>query len=519
MGFTDDSIRHRQAIWHLNRQSAGLEGDGYDGELVESVIGERVSTRAEATAVLAERPGLLAGEHGIDIHGPMPTLDGNAPDIPPLPDVARWDSTIGTGAGAWLDAYVEYADAISPMTPRNFHTAAGLWLAAVAIARRLRVPMLFGNVFPNIFVIWLAPTTLFRKTTGLGVAQRMARRTFPHLLAAPDTTPEALVSELAGQEPVNLEELPEEDQESWRRGRDHSGQRGWILDEMSSLLARAGRKYGTGLIEELLSFYDCTDHYRRRTQSKGITNVRASYLSLLGASTPTAMQKHLLDDGLWNCGWWPRFALLTPERERPVWQRPRESTGASDLERDMLRLYEALPKPTWPDPPTARKVSLGPGVYETWSVYNKALAYDLLTPDLDRRLYGTYGRLPMQALKVAVILAALDWRSGTAPVIELPHMARALDITEGWRAGDHRALASAAVSDTARMEDRVIRQVARHEPRGASLRDVYRGMRDREPDDVASSLERLVRFGQLDVERNVGSPRGGPRTDRYHLPG
>ena len=521
---TDDKLAHidqhkLQAIWHVNRQGAGLGDDGYDPDLVETVLGERIETRPQAQDLLQRRPDLLAEEWGVDIHGPKPTSQEAVAllDVPSLPDRAKLNPSIGTSIGEWLDAYTNHAEAVSPMTPRTFHVSAGLWLGAVAIARRLVLPMSFGDVFPNIFVAWIAPTTLFRKTTGLNVANDLAYKVFPHLLAAQDTTPEAFLSDLAGREPPNLDSLPEQDREDWKRGRNFAGQRGWILDEMSGLLAQAGRDYNAGLLEALLRFYDCAKRYRRSTRGQGLVIVRHTYLSLLGASTPTAMREHLLSEQLWGSGWWPRFAVLTPKGNRPSWKLPKEPGSTGNLEAGLRRVYEGLPEATWPDPPEPQAMMLGTGVFDAWKPYRKAVSYDLLTDDLDHRLWGSYGRLPMQALKVAMILAAFDWKPGTTPVIELPHLARAMEITESWRESAHRTLAQMAASRFDRLQERVIRQVGRQEPKGASLRDVYRGMRDQEPNEIESCIEQLVKVGMLEVERDATGPKGGRPTDRYHL--
>ena len=93
------------------------------------------------------------------------------------------DPEAAAGAGRPLEWYVAYAQTISPMTPRLFHESAILTLAGTAIARRIRLNMAFGSVYPNIFVLWLAPSTLFHKTVAFNVAREMADLEFPHLLA------------------------------------------------------------------------------------------------------------------------------------------------------------------------------------------------------------------------------------------------------------------------------------------------------------------------------------------------
>lgn len=438
-------------------------------------------------------------------------------DCPPLPEEAQLDPDLGIGAGGWLDLYVDYAAAISPMTPLSFHTAAGLWLVSVAVARRLKVPMAFEDVYPNLFVMWVAFTTLYRKSTGLGVARRLAWQVFPHLLAAQDTTPEAFLSDLAGREPTQFDALSEEDQTEWRRGRDFAAQKGWLLDEMSGLLASAGRDYNAGLVEAMLRFYDCSPQYIRSTRRQGRVVVRNAYLSLLGASTPAALSPHLLSERLWSMGWWPRFAILTPEVDRPQWREPQERPETAELTAGLRQLHNQLPAAIWPTPPEALTVFLGTGVHDAWRRYNQALSLDLLTDDLDHRLWGTYGRLPVQCLKVATLLAALDWEPNSASRIELPHLARALTICEEWRASAHRVLAIVAATEFEQLRVRILYQIGRLESTGATLRDLSRAMRDKTPNEIEHALLQMVKAGEVEPVRQESGRQGGRPTTRYRL--
>lgn len=276
-----------------------------------------------------------------------------------------------------------HARTVSPMTPDLFHQSAALVLASTAIARRLVLRMFYGDVFPNLFVLWLAVTTLWRKTTALDVARKIVRAVFPHLLFAQETTSEALLSDMAGNEPANFGKMSMGDLELWQAERNFAAQRGLIADEMSGTLAGAG--------------------------------------------------------------------------------------------------------------------------------------YDLLTPDLSERLHGIYGRLPTQALKVSMILAALDWTSGNAPVIELTHFARAVSIVECWRASAHRMIGNATRSDFDNLRDRIIRVVGRSEPGGVTLRDLCRAISNRQPSDVRDAAQQLIEIGELEVAKAGTTGRGGRPTDRYRI--
>ena len=418
----------------------------------------------------------------------------------------------------WLDMYVAWAHLKSPMTPPFFNEAAGLWLTSVAVARRLVLRMAHANIFPNLYVAWIAPTTLYAKTTSMDLARAVANDVFPHLLAAQDSTPEALLHDMAGMEPKGLRDLPKSEQKLWKEGCMFAGQKGWVLDEFSGLLATAGRGYGAGLVEALVRFCDCDPLYRRSTRGSGWVVVRNSYLSLLGASTPAALGNHLASETLWSRGWWPRFALLFPEG-RPPWHVSAKVPRPPELVEGLVALYEALPLTTRGETFEALPVQLGAGVYDAWVVYDRAMRYDLQTEDIGR-LGACYARLPTKALKIATLLAGLDWARQTkreeAPTIKLPHWYRAHRIAEAWRASAHRLLASVLRSEMDAIEQRVLHKVREAGSEGITLRDIKRCMQDKNRSDVERVVEMLTRMGKL-VPFPHKPARGRP-TERYRIP-
>jgi hypothetical protein len=492
-----------------------------DGEGDANTRCQRLTSFVTAHLPPDEAESVIKLVLSVDPNGPDPAVAGQAPLLPShpaLPDGARLDPSLGAGAAPWLDTYVRHAHAVAPLTPDTFHQSAGLWLASTAIARRLKVPMPHGDVYPNLFVLWIAPTTLWTKSTALDVARGLARRLFPHLMAAHDTTPEGLLADLAGHEPVNLAGLPDAQRAAWELGRNFAAQRGLALDELSRLLASAGKDYNAGLIEAFLKFYDCDPEHKRSTRGAGLLVVQNGYLSLLGASTPRAMAPHLASEALWGMGWWPRFALLTPDRAFPEWQEASDMPEPAALETGLRRLYERLPAATWPDPPPALTVTLGDGVFAAYKLYDKATRHDLLTlGSVDDRLNGTYGRLSTQLLKVATNLAALDWPDGmTAPRVELRHLARAMSIVEDWRASAHRVLVQAEQVSGSALARRIIRRVGLADDMGATRRDLHRAMQDRKAREIDDELERLVEAGEVEYLKYVST--GGRPADRYRLP-
>jgi hypothetical protein len=491
-------------------------------DIVRRVLDANGRAREVFEAAIAARPDReeierLVFEAGVE--EPLPD-DSN---VPALPEDVRPDLALAGHTGVWLDAYVRYAQSVAPMTPKSFHESAALWLAATAIARRLRLPMAFGDVFPNLYILWLAATTVFQKSTALDIPKRIAREAFPHLLGADDMTPEALLSDMAGREPAKFDLLDEAAQQRWREERDFAAQRSLVIDEISGLMASAGRDYNAGLLEWFLKFYDNEPYVRRTTRALGRIDIRNSCLSILGASTPSMMAPHLGTSLLWANGWWPRFAILTPEIAIPEYAVPTAIGGpGDDILLPLARLYESLPKPSWPEAATPLDVRLGRGVHERWEAYNKALRYTLQRDLADEHLRGTYGRLPVTALKVSTQLAAIDWairQDDPSPRIELPHLHRAIAIVEGWRASAHRAIEQAAECDENVRLRRLLVTIGKSGAQGITARDLTRAMRDVPPKEIGVLIRFAAESGfihEAEPEPSVTSKRGRP-TVRYVL--
>jgi len=454
--------------------------------------------------------------------------DGEGPEqpikiVPDLPESARLEYDPTDDVGSIVNTYLIHALSIAPMTPVQFHESAALWLGSVAIARRLKAALPHGDVYPNLFIAWIAPSTLWHKTTALNILRKIVYRAFPFLLSAADTTIEALLSDWSGKEPENLTHLTEENQATWRASRDHSAQRGVVLDEMSGLLAGAGRDYNVGMIETFLRFFDCDERYTRSTRGQGLIFVRNAYMSFLGASTPVAMYPHMANERLWSNGFWPRFALLAPDVNHPEYEQSRETQDPSDIVDVLKALYARLPKATYPDVLEAKSIIIESEAMHAWQRYSKAVGYDLITDTLDHRLWAVYGRLPDQLIKVAIILASFDWamekRETNVPTIELGHISRAMNIVEGWRSSAHRMIEQVTMSDASRFLQRILRHVISAGTRGITLRELYKSMKDKQPYEIANALDQLVQAEEIESVDAGASKAGGRPTKRYRRKG
>jgi hypothetical protein len=451
---------------------------------------------------------------------------------PDLPSAARLPAALvdeAKGAGLWLTDYETFAGTAAPMSPEVFHRALGLVTVAAAVARRVCLHVSYATIFPNLYVLLAAVSTLYRKTTALRLAERtltaagLARFILPGRMS-----PESMLAELTGRKPKNYEDWDKADRDDWHSEREFPASRLWLLDEASSLLDSFDRQYSAGLLPLVLDLYDCPDSRRMSTLSQGRSTIRNAYLTIGGATTPAALRSHLNNPAHWGNGLWARFFVITPER-RSAWSfwPPHVELPKRLIDPLHSLALERLPMPAedgWgaKEPPKPIITGLAPGVFDLWEAYAKALEFDILAqPGFNVRLNPSYGRLATVALKIAMLLAVMDWGDGgqtNAPVINMAHWARAQLIAEEWRACLHRLVEAPGREERAGDLDTRMLNLVRSAPAGLTSREIAQrlSMTDaRQRADVDQALMVLKLDGLITQKERKG--KRGPGSQAWVL--
>lgn len=433
------------------------------------------------------------------------TADYDVPDLPAYARLTPAQERDAEGAGQWERDWTAWAGRRANETPLLFHQAAGLCLAGTAIGRRLYVATHWGeDVHPNFYVMIVAISTYFHKTTSLRLADKMLQRTMPHMHLPEPGSPENLLAQLAGNLDL-LENMHTRDKDRYRKGLTRfAGQRLIIRDELSGLFRSMGKDYMAGMKERIMQMYDGSDELPVSTNTKGILIVRETAMSIIGTTTPAGLSAAVTAAD-WRDGSLARFVLITPEpgfADRPIDgtdERP------DSLEAVIRNLHTRLPEP--PDftlseeKPERWAVTIRP--YKHFLSYSKAMrSMTANGTGLDDRLRALYGRHPVKALKVALTLAALDWVSAGAtgrPEVEDRHWFRAQQIAEAWRASAHRCLKDLSMSSYSEAEMRVRNYLARF-PDGATRTQLLNGtnLAKKALDEV---LETLSEAGEVEVQQ------------------
>ena len=143
----------------------------------------------------------------------------------------------------WLRMYLEWAGTTGNQTPMSFHLAAGLWLLSVAVGRRLYGEAPWGiKIYTNLYLMLIASTTYYRKSTAYKLSEQIARSAIPHMLMPTPGSPERFQEALSGQLPANFDKLTEAQQLRLKKAQPFSAQRGLLKDEVAGLFNAMNRK-------------------------------------------------------------------------------------------------------------------------------------------------------------------------------------------------------------------------------------------------------------------------------------
>lgn len=495
---------------------------------LKAMVDQQILTNADSVMKILGNDALMAILAQDPATPPViPQDDDDSVFVPPLPEEAQLSPEAQDAAQSvspWLSDFMAWATARSPMTPPLFLESGALYALGLAVARRCYVH-LHEPIYPHLYVLWVAPSGVYRKSTGLACVADVVRESMKHMLLPEEMTPESFMHALAGQHPENFNDLPQHQQETVNHGRLFAGQRGIIVDEASSLLGASRRDYLQGMTELLLLLYDAKPE-RTRLLKSGQYTVYNGALSIIGATTPAAMIRTVKDDS-WGDGMMARMVLLTPGERLPYDPgslTPDEYDPPGTLVSSLRKLHKMLPAPPPPEEATSYLPSIAASMsqeaHAAYSAYAKAVTHDMLDgPHApDARIAPNYVRMHVQAVKVALALACIDWAQAQDaqrhPRITLGHWARAQQIAESWRASAHHLLATLDVSEDAMNEQAIMAYLLRTR-HGATIYQLTRRTSISSRKKIKGALEALEESGLVLAERIEPGPNGGRPTVKY----
>lgn len=177
----------------------------------------------------------------------------------------------------WITAYGEFTE--DTESPASFHVWTALWVLAGALRRKVWLEAGHFNIYPNLYVLLVAPPGKARKTAAISIGTKFLEA-LKVPLVADSTTREALIRQ--GSASTQMDMSPE----------------GVIFPHNSLSLASNEFVVFMGqnnfsMIDLLTDWFDCKSPWKYETVGRGLEEIEGLFLNLIGAATSEGLGSHL----------------------------------------------------------------------------------------------------------------------------------------------------------------------------------------------------------------------------------
>lgn len=398
----------------------------------------------------------------------------------------------------FIAKYLEYTNIHE--APGSFHFWVAMSLLSAVVQRRVWLSKGIYRVYPNIFVVLVAPSGKCRKTGAIKTGIEIASRLDYLNIIADKTTPEALLEALM-QGKVEAEDDP--DLQVPGMSPSSTGKiitvdsTGFIRStEMSTFLNK--QNYSTGMITLLTDLYDCPDTFRYVTRTRKPIELDNIFINFIAGTTPEWLATNL-PEAAFEGGFMSRVIWIVKhwkDRIIPLEDEP-DPKQLSDLVKMLNYIHNHHTGPMTFSPQSKQW-------YINWYTKNSSQASD------SEKLSGFHERLPDTMIKTAMLLQAAD-KPGFME-LELQYLIQAEKILRWSMEKMFRAFEATELSRMGQLR-RMINGILDHYGE-ISQRDVMRKVAGRldYKDQFIQVREIMEEAGELHVEtRPSKSGRGRPK--------
>lgn len=260
----------------------------------------------------------------------------------------------------------------------------------MALGRRVWVEQGIFRVYPNMFVVLVAGSGRCRKSTSIGMLQRVCDQVTPAFnFISQKITNEELIARLAR---INK---PRPDDPTGPKYSEAYA----VIDELSTFLDK--KTYESGIASTLIKLFDCGSKFDYSTKTKGSYTVHNPCLGLLGASTLEWIRNAIPSDAIGG-GLTSRIIFVYIDQAPKPVARIEYPPELIDLEHKLARTLEVIatvPKgPAILTPEAWDQVEAG---YEAWHNSNGGNHKMFLNPTLS----GYASRRYVHVMTVAMLLS------------------------------------------------------------------------------------------------------------------
>lgn len=301
----------------------------------------------------------------------------------------------------WLSGLQEYVE--DTEAPRDFWLWGGIFTISAALQRRVWLPYGLDPIYPNLYVMLVAPPGKCRKAGPLVLAKKMLKKTgIP--VSKDSFSKRALTQEMA--------ELYKTEHFTHKGKTFAQTPMAIISKEMSSLLAVDS----IGIVKLLTDLYDCHDEWDYGTSGKGEDILRNVATSAFIATTPTSLATDLPFEAIGQ-GFTSRIAIVFGYdiyKEVPI-PPELDKTLYGKLLSDLSTIAMIAGEFEW-----------GNGCREYFIKWYKTLK-SMINEIKDERLHSFLSRIHVAAIKVSM---AIHIAYSNELVVELSDLEGAVTLLE-----------------------------------------------------------------------------------------
>jgi hypothetical protein len=376
-----------------------------------------------------------------------PTTNSEIPELLSPNETKRVQAQV-----TFVERYMAWAGKKTD-APRQYHQAGAFIILSALLAGNICLPTSHSKVYPNMWFMLLAGTTLTRKSTAMRIAMELLREVNSDAEMATDGSAEGILTGL----------------------RDRPGQPSIFLkDEFTGLLDSIAHKdYMAGFAEQLTKLYDGDDI--KRLLRKESIHVKDPRFIILAAGIKDKTQMLLTEEHVMS-GFIPRFVFVTGEGDPANVQPTGPPRPDEDLEQreqlineliDMYNHYAAATpimqgNKVVGSMPTEFAATLTQDAWARFNVFETQMRNTALSTTL-AHLVPVHERLSMSTLKAAVLIAASRKRVDDGLVVEEIDILHAIYYAQFWRQYVCEVVNGIGKTQDERLIDRIYEQVRKND--------------------------------------------------------
>lgn len=328
----------------------------------------------------------------------------------------------------WIRTYIQHTK--KHEAPELFH----LWCAVAAIAaaleRKVWTRLMLEKLYPNMYIILVAPPGRCRKNSAISVASKLVGQLKGVSLCSEKITPEALIHSLSRSESSY-----------------HIDTRLYTHSSLTSVAKELDTFFSCnpeGMLELLTDIFDSQshDHWTYETKTSGTDEIRGVWFNLLAGTTPSFFAKPIIRAGIGG-GFTSRCIFVYQDKRRG---RSLECDNSleSELADGLAKIHKMQGE--------FRKTTEAKKFFDDWYL---PLPDEIPTIEA---LMPYYERKHAHVLKLAMIIAA-SHGCASIQTIDIEEALRMLEMTEIYMPMVYRGVGGTGRDFTAFDIERVLVQI------------------------------------------------------------